>query len=86
MRYIRQILNEALADLGINPAEKDHSRTQVVEGWDEQCHETGQTGVPLLVRRDGGLLAELARDADLSMFLEGGLWERHEQTSARILP
>jgi predicted DsbA family dithiol-disulfide isomerase len=66
------VLREALAELGLDPQgliEKEQATARILDGGDEQWRETGQSGVPLLVRSDGAVLVGSAREADLDRIL-----------------
>jgi predicted DsbA family dithiol-disulfide isomerase len=63
-----------LEELGINAEQasgKDPVSLHLVERWDWEWRETGQSGVPLLIRSDGAVLVGLAREENLERFIVG---------------
>ena len=70
VRVQRELLDAAGIDA--DRVLEDHSVSPgLVNGWDEAWRETGQPGVPLLMRPDGAILVGLAGEADLERFMSG---------------
>lgn len=68
------VQRELLDVVGIDAAHmlgEDPDSLRLVERWDEEWRETGQSGVPLLIRPDGAILVGLAREADVERFVHG---------------